>query len=405
MAKITKRLVDGLAAKASDYFVWDDELAGFGIRVLPSGRKAYVVQYRAGGRTRRNAFSHVGTMTPDEARKHARELLVSVDKGQDPSAEQAAYRRIPTVAKLCDKFLEEYVPKRCKPSTTKEYQRSVDLFIKPRLGTFKVSDVKRSDIASLHHDLRDIPYQANRTLGVLSKLFNLAEVWELRPDGSNPCRHVEKYREQKRERFLNFDEIGRLGQILDEAERNDTESPFVIAAIRLLILTGARLGEIQTLKWAYVQDNCLALPDSKTGAKRIVLSKDAMEVLKRARKVPGNPYVIAGNIEGQHLTDMQRPWRRIRKLAKLPDVRIHDLRHSFASVAAGGGESLMTIGKLLGHNQAQTTARYAHLAHEPVKATADRVAGEISSAMRTGSLRAKVANSNEPLEPKNKAAE
>jgi integrase len=395
MAGITKRTVDALKQRERDYFVWDDELPGFGVRVLPSGKKAYVVQYRAGGRTRRNAFSHVGTMTPDEARKHARELLVEVDKGKDPVAEIIAQRRAPNVAALCDRFLTDHVAFRCKPSTHGEYRRSVELFIKPRLGTFKVGDVKRADIADLHHCLRHIPYQANRTLGVLSKMFNLAEVWGLRPDGSNPCRHVKKYPETKRERYLTEEELAQLGAVLDQSDRDGSEPKPVIAAIWLLILTGARLGEIQALKWAYLREGYIALPDSKTGAKRIELSEAAAAVLSRIKRVPDNPYVIVGTLPGQHWTDLQRPWRRIRKKTNLPDLRIHDLRHSFASVAASAGESLPMIGKFLGHTQAQTTARYAHLAPAPVRDTADRVAGKIAIAMGIDPMRPTAANSNE----------
>jgi integrase len=402
MANIIKRTVDSLKPRDTDYFIWDDDLAGFGARVMRSGKKSYVVQYRSGGRTRRNTFSRVGTMTPDEARKHARELLVAVDKGQDPVAELEAQRRTPTVAALCERFLTEHVPHRCKPSTASEYRRSVRLFINPTLGTFKVSDVKRADIAKLHEDLHEIPYQANRTLGVLSKVFNLAEVWGLRPDGSNPCRHVRKYPERKRERFLTLEEIGRLGRVLDAAARDGSESEAVIAAIRLLMLTGARLREIQALKWDYVHDGYLSLPDSKTGAKRIVLGKEAAETLRRIARVPGHPYVIVGTLPGEHWTDLQRPWRRIREKAELPDLRMHDLRHTFASVAASGGESLAAIGKLLGHTQVQTTARYAHLAPDPVRATADRITSQINSAMLAGAPH-EAANSNEP--PSHAAAE
>jgi integrase len=320
-------------------------------------------------------------MTPDEARKHARELLVSVDKGTDPSADLIAGRRAPTLAALCERFLKEHVVHRCKPTTEREYRRSVELFIRPRLGTFKIGDVKRTDIAKLHHDMRKIPYQANRTLGVLSKIFNLAEIWGLRPDGSNPCRHVHKYAESKRERTLAIEEFERLGRVLDEAERDGTEAKPVIAAIRLLMLTGCRLGEIQTLKWDHVQDGYLALPNSKTGAKRVLLGQPAINLLKQIQRTADNPYVITGTVPGRHWTDLQRPWRRIRERAELPTLRIHDLRHSFASVAVNQGESLPMIGKLLGHAQVQTTARYAHVAPEPVKAMVDRVAGAISDAL------------------------
>lgn len=395
MAKITKRRVEALKPQATDYFEWDDELAGFGVRVMRSGVKSYVVQYRSGGRTRRLAFSRVGTMTPDEARAHARELLVAVARGNDPVAEIVEQRKTPTVVVLCERFLTEHVELRCKATTQRDYVSTVRRFIVPRLGTFKISDVKRSDVAKLHHDLRETPYQANRVVAALSKIFNLAEVWGLRPDGSNPCRHVRKYREVKRERYLTLEEIKRLGQVLDSAERDGSEQQPVIDAFRLLILTGARMREILTLKWEYVRGGVLVLPDSKTGAKRVVLGKEAGEVLSGINKIDSNPYVITGKIEGQHWNDLERPWRRIRARAGLPGVRIHDLRHSFASFAASAGESLMMIGKLLGHSQAQTTARYAHLAPDPVNETADRVTALIASAMTVEVAKPRAANSNE----------
>ena len=381
MAKITKRTVDCLKPRAADYFVWDNELPGFGVRVMRSGKSSYVVQYRAGGRTRRNAFSAIGAMTPDEARKHARELLVAVDKGGDPVAELQAQRRMPNVAALCDQFLTDHVAHRCKPITEREYRRCVELFVKPHLGTFKVGDVKRQDIAKLHHALSRTRYQANRTLAVLSKLFNLAEVWGLRPDGSNPCRHVKKYPERKRERYLTPEEMLALGTVLADAERDGSEPAPVIAAIRLLMLTGARLNEILTLKWEYVRNGYIALPDSKTGPKRIELGVASTQLLARIKRVRGNPYVITGKVDGQHWNDLERPWRRIRAKAQLTDLRIHDLRHSYASLAASDGESLSIIGKLLGHSQVQTTARYAHLAPASVRATAERISDSIATAM------------------------
>jgi integrase len=381
MTRLTKRAIDQLEPRSTDYFQWDADLPGFGVRVMRSGIKSYVVQYRHGGRTRRHTFSHVGRMTPDEARKHARELLVAVDKGSDPSAQHAAYRRTPTVRALCDRFLSEHVQHRCKPSTQREYRRSIDLFICPRFGGFKVSDVKRADISQLHHDMAHIPYQANRTLGVLSKLFNLAELWELRPDGSNPCRHVQKYKEEKRERQLGTEEFARLGQVLTDAEATGSEPKQVIAAIRLLLLTGCRLSEIQRLRWEHVRPDYLALPDSKTGPKRVVLGEPAIAVLDRIERSSDNPYVIVGALPGQHWADLQRPWRRVRAKSGLPNLRIHDLRHAYASTGVCRGESLPMIGKLLGHTTVQTTARYAHLASEPVKATADRISGVIADAL------------------------
>lgn len=380
MPKLTKRTVDAIKPRESDFFVWDDEIPGFGLRVMRSGKKSYMIQYRSGGRSRRVTFGRYGTVTADEARKKARELLGAVAKGENPAEEIGTHRKSPTVTALCERFMSEHVAHRCKPSTAAEYRRSVDLFIKPAIGAYKVADVKRPDIARLHHDLRHIPYQANRTLGVLSKLFNLAEVWGLRPDGSNPCRHVKKYREEKRERFLSPAELGRLGETLDATEQEAPDMRPAVNAIRLLVLTGCRLGEIQTLKWEYIRGNRIELPDSKSGAKVVYLGPAALDVLAKIDRLPGNEYVITGRVAGQHLTDMQRPWRRIRARAGLCDVRIHDLRHSFASVAVANGEGLPMIGKLLGHTQVQTTARYAHLADDPVRISANRIDAEIARA-------------------------
>ncbi len=378
MPKITKRTVDGLKPKETDYFVWDDTLPGFGVRVMTTGRKTYIIQYRdAAGRTRRKRLGRHGTITPDEARTDARNMLSDAARGGNPAEETRRYKSSPTVSELCERFMSEYVPAHCKQSTEKEYRRNVDLFIIPALGRMKVTDVTRSHVSELHHAHRDKPYQANRTLGVLSVMFNQAEVWGLREDGTNPCLHVRKYEEKKRERYLSSEELGRLGDTLRELELTGTESQAAINALRLLILTGCRLGEIQTLKWEYVRGNIIYLPDSKTGAKRVYLGKGALEVLAGIEQIDGNPYVITGIKPDSHLTDMQKPWRRIRKEAGLEDVRIHDLRHTFASSAVGLGESLPMIGKLLGHTQQQTTQRYAHLADDPMQAAADRVSSEL----------------------------
>jgi integrase len=231
--------------------------------------------------------------------------------------------------------------------------------------------------------MRRTPGAANRTLALLSKIFNLAEKWGLRSDGSNPCRHVEKNPERKIERYLTAGEFARLGEALVEAERTRTEMPSVIAAIRLLAFTGCRLSEILTLRWDWIdrERGCLNLPDSKTGRKTVYLGAPALEVLTQIGREPGNPHVITGRNPGTHLVNLSKPWYRIRATAGLDGLRIHDLRHSFASFGAGAGLSLPMIGKMLGHTQAQTTLRYAHLSADPLKRAVDTVTSDIAAAM------------------------
>jgi len=383
MTKLTKRTVEALKIEAKDYFVWDTQIAGFGLRVMPSGAKTYQAQYRKGGRTRRVSLGRHGKITAEQARKLAQEVMGQVAKGDNPAEELSLHRRAPTVAALCDRFFEQHVLENCKPSTQGEYRRAIELFIKPTIGAFKTVDVERKDIADLHQKHRDKPYQANRTLGVLSKMFNLAEIWGLRPDGSNPCRHVPKYREVKRERFLSSAELQRLGATLAEVEADGSESPFVVAAFHLLILTGCRLGEIQTLRWEYITPKGMELPDTKTGARRIPLPQAARAILDSLESREGNPYIIAGKLEGSHVTDLQHPWRRIRARAGLSGVRIHDLRHTYASNAVSGGMPIQMVGKLLGHSQIQTTMRYAHLADDPVNRAAEENANRLSDALKT----------------------
>ena len=383
MAKLTKRTADLATTGDRVTAIWDEELRGFGLRVYPNGRKVYVVKCRIKGQQRFITLGQHGPVTADQARTRAYNILSEAKNGRDPAKELDQARKAPTMKGLGERFLREHVAVRCEASTQFEYKRSVELFINPKLGTRKVTDIERRDIAELHHSFSHIPYQANRTLGVLSKMFNLAEVWGLRPDGSNPCLHVKKYPEQKRERFLSPEEFAALGKALREVEADGSETQSAVDAIRLLMLTGCRLAEIMTLKWDYVdlEDRELHLPDSKTGAKIVHFGKTAADVLKGIEKLEDNPYVITGKKQGGRLTDLQHPWRRIRAKAGLDEVRIHDLRHSFASGALALGEGLPMIGKLLGHTQVQTTARYAHLANDPVKTAAGRVSDAIGAAM------------------------
>jgi integrase len=216
----------------------------------------------------------------------------------------------------------------------------------------------------------------------MSKMFNLAEAWGLRPDGSNPCRHLERYPERGRERMLSAAELEQLGDALRDYEG----SPYVPGAIMLLLFTGARLGEILGLQWEYIdfQHGEARLPDSKTGTKTLHLPPPALALLASLPRVDDNPYVIVGQKDGAPLVNLEKPWRAIRASADLPGVRLHDLRHAFASVGAAGGYSLLVIGKVLGHQQAATTARYAHLSGDPVKAAAASIAGKIAADLNSG---------------------
>jgi integrase len=265
------------------------------------------------------------------------------------------------------------------------------LHVLPVLQHRLLRDVTRNDIVRLHSSLTDKRYQANRVVALLSKFFNWCESQGHRPDGTNPCRHVERFGEAKRERFLSSEELTRLGEALRAAETERTASPWVIGAIRLLALTGARLSEILTLKWEFVdfERATIRLPDSKTGAKTVYLNAPALTVLAELPRFDGNPFVIVGERKGARLVNIQKPWRRIRKAARLDDVRLHDLRHSFASVAAAGGMSLPIIGALLGHSQPQTTHRYAHLAAHPLRAASETIAGQIAGALAFSGQKAK----------------
>ena len=377
MPRITKQTVDAIKPDDRERVVWDDDLKGFGVRVHPSGRKVYIVKTRYQGRIIKMTIGPHDAVSATYAHVRAAEIITDARAGKNPKGRRS---NAPTMRALGERFLKEYVPNHCKPSTAAEYRRSVEHFINPRIGKLRVPDVQRSNIAALHHDLRETPYQANRTLGVLSKMFNLAELWELRPDGTNPCRHVKRFKEDKRERFLSDAEYRRLGSALREIEQDGSETASAIAAIRLLMLTGCRLSEIQKLRWEHVDLEAgeLRLPDTKTGAKVVHLGEPAIAVLRDIQRQDENLWVIAGRKEGGHLTDLQHPWRRIRARAGLDDVRIHDLRHSFASGGLLVGEGLPMIGKLLGHTQVQTTARYAHLANDPVKSAANRIATRIA---------------------------
>jgi len=380
--RLTKRIVDAAKPKDKDAYLWDTSLKGFGLKVTPSGRKVYLVQYRLGGRkgrTRRVTIGVHGTLTTEEARTAAKQSLGQVSIGSDPAAEIDKIRADSTMSSLLDKFDEQHIQVRLKPKSQEDYTRNIRLYIKPNLGHMLVHQVSRQDVARLHHSLKDKPYVGNRVLSVLSKFFNWCEKFGYREEGKNPCRFIDKYKEKKRQRFLSTTEQDRLSVALDEASNDGVISEYAIFAIRLLSLTGARLGEILKLKWEYInwEAGTLDLPDSKTGQKSIYLNEPAKDILRTIIRQVDNPYVICGAKQGEHIVNLQKSWRRIRTKAGLEDVRLHDLRHTFASVAVSGGMSLPMIGALLGHSQPRTTARYAHLAAEPLQEAVERIGRQI----------------------------
>ena len=410
MTKLTKRVVDGAESKETEHFIWDGDLPGFGLRVLASGRKGYVVQYRAGRRSRRINLGPNTVLTCEQARSRAITIIAATRNGEDPAARRDANRRAITVKELADRFDKEHIAIRLKASTAKGYRRMLERVIIPALGRHRVTEVTRADVAKIHHDLRHIPYDANRSLEIISKMFNLAEMWGLRPDGSNPRKHIKKYTEEKREQFLSPAELKRVGEVLREMESEGVELASGIAAARLLILTGCRLSEIMTLQWEHIDfsGKALRLPDSKTGAKIVHLGQPAIEVLEKIERIEKNPWVIVGTKPDARLTDLQPFWQRVRARAGLKDVRIHDLRHTFASIAVASGQGLPMIGKLLGHTQVQTTARYTHLAADPVLAAADQVSKSLAdclaprhrhAASSIGGLRRIANSSSRALQP------
>ncbi len=382
---ISKRSVDAMTPGVKDALYWDTALPGFGVRVYASGRKTYVVQCRGPKGSRRATIGRHGDITSDEARKEAAAAIDRIKQGREPVPEPPPPE--PTMADLAGKFVDGHVKVNCKPSSAAHYRRVLDNHILPALGSMEVRAVERGDVAKLHHSLRDRPVAANRTVDILSKMLSLAEAWEMRPAGSNPCRLVRRYREEGRQRFLTPAEVRRLGRALDEEEARGGASVHAAHAVRLLMLTGCRVNEVLCLKWDDVDATAkeLRIRDGKNGPRSVPLTPTVIGVLESVPRVRGNPWVIAGTKRGTRLTRIDKYWARIRARAELDDVRIHDCRHSYASRALALGQSLTMIGRLLGHTKVSSTARYAHLARETEKASAARVGGSIGAHLAAAS--------------------
>ena len=377
--KISKRSVDAFCVAGKDAVFWDRDLPGFGVRVYTTQRKVYTVQTRGPGGPKRVTIGRHGEVSADEARKQAAVIIDRIKRGEDPVP--APPEPELTVAGLAERYWRAHVAVNCKAKTAALYRIVLDKHILPALGKMPLGTVGRAEIAALHYGLRGTPYMANRTIEVASKMFSLAEAWGLAPPGGNPCRSVRGYRERRRERFLTPEEYRRLGRVLDEAEANGSVRVHAVAAVRLLMLTGCRHAEIATLRWDDVDRTAgeLRLRDSKTGPRMVPLTSALEAVLDGIPRVAGNPWVIVGPKPGTHLPTVNHYWRRLRARAGLDDVRIHDLRHSYASRALALGESLTMIGKLLGHAKVGTTARYAHLARDTEKASAAKVGDSIGA--------------------------
>jgi integrase len=403
-AKLTKRTIDAAAPEAARYAINDPDIPGFKLYIHPSGKKVFHLRYRVGGgrgaTIREPKIGDMGAITPDQARKIAGDWMAEIRLGGDPGGARQAKREAPRMTDLFARYLTDHAHPHKKAASAAVDERQIRDHLIPTFGKMKVAEVPRAAVIEFHRSRSETPYAANRALALLSKAFNLAELWGWRENGSNPCRHVRKFAEAKRSRFLSPKELAALGKVLAEAEargaltlparegareaaKTTPVSGAAIAAIRLLILTGARCGEILSLRWDWVdmEGGRLNLPDSKTGEKTVPLGAAALAALCAIPRVEGNPHVIPGGKPGASLVNLKDPWSVMREAAGIEDVRIHDLRHSFASVGAAGGLSLPIIGAILGHTQASTTQRYAHLSNDPLRAAATQIGDQIVAAM------------------------
>lgn len=386
--RLTKRLVEQTRPGDKAKVLWDSDIKGFGCKITPTGAKIYFYYYRTDdGQQRRPTIGRHGSITCEKAREVAKNWYAEVVKGGDPSGTRQSAKRASTIAELCDRYLQEHVEVHNKPRTVKQARRIVETKIKPKLGRGKVGGLTRPDVMNFHSSMARTPREANHALAILSKIMSLAEAWGLRSGGSNPCMHVERYRENKRERFLSASELQALGQALANADHASTEAWQVTAAVRLLILTGGRLSEICELAWDQVDFDAsvIRMPETKTGSRVIYVTAPVAEVLDGLPRSDDIPWVVPGIKEPSRslsIATVEHGWRRIKKTAKIPDVRLHDLRHSHASVAASAGFSLPVIGKILGHNTPTTTARYAHLTDDPVRRAAEAIGGTIAAVMK-----------------------
>ncbi|NVJ64370.1 MAG: tyrosine-type recombinase/integrase [Flavobacteriaceae bacterium] len=413
--KLTKRTVDALSPSDRTIIHYDKDLKGFGVRVTTSGYKAWIVEYRPGGGrnvpTKRMSLGNTTALTPDEARRKAREILALVLLGGDPAEERAGARKMPTVSQFAGTFLTEHVEVKLKASTAATYRDHVERLIVPEIGSTKLDRLTRKQVSALHLKVgQKSPGTANRMLSTLSSMLGFAALRDIVPEHFNPTRKIELFPANFMERFLTSDEIRRIGEAIREGETagipwevDETkpkskhaakpENRFTLidrhaaAAIRLLLLTGARRGEILSLKWENVdlERGLLHLPDSKTGKKVIVLNAAAAQVLTDLPRV--GIYVIAGREPDKPRHDLKKPWAAVLRRAGIQNVRLHDLRHTHASFGVSAGMGLPIVGKLLGHSRSSTTERYAHLADDPVRQASEKIGVTLAAALDGGTAK------------------
>lgn len=380
VAKLTKSVVDAAQATGRDYELRDTIVPGFLCKVTASGRKVFMLQYRTNsGERRKPKIGLFGELTVDQARSIAQDWLADVRKGSDPSAEKQAARQARTVKELCTQFIEEYSKARNKPSTVETYQDQIDRYIVPKLGRIKVPELTRMDVTAMMRDMVKISATANRVLACLRKMLNMAEVWGYRPDGSNPCRHVPKYRESGETRYITDEELARLYAYLDRADAEGLEHPTLTLAIRLQFEFSARMSEIRMLQWAWIDFDSrrVAWPDSKTGGISKPMSEAAHQLLSNAHRIEGSPYVCPSIYdkeiplpEGTYYNS----WRRILQRAKVPHVGTHGIRHRAATDIANSGVPMKVGMALTAHKTVSMFMRYVHTEDDPVRAAAEKVA-------------------------------
>jgi integrase len=395
--KLTKRNIDGLIPSDKRYTAFDLDLAGFALRVSPDGAKSYAVKYRAAGVQRWLTIGRHGSpWTPESARKEALRILSEAAQGRDPAAKKAADRRALTFAELCDIYIAEGTAHK-KPSSLVSDRTRIELHLKPTIGRLRVDLLTRADIERMQVAVAKGktatakrrprggklvsggPGAAAQCVILAAIVLQFAVDRGLRLD--NPARGVKKHPIRKMQRFLSEVEMARLGEAL-AAEERSSGNPVAVGAIRLLALTGMRRGEVEQLLWRNVdiEHGLLALDDSKTREKCVYLSPPALMLLSRLPRLD-NDLVFPGRLSGRRCRAVGVVWERVRKAADLPGVRLHDLRHSFASTGASASFGLPIIGKLLGHTQAATTLRYAHLSADPLRAANDAIGGKIAASM------------------------